>query len=220
MKWSSRALGPIGFAALLGAVVAFATTRERPPAEPPASPEPAARGTVGSAPPVTTAPAVAAPPAVASSVASATALREPSVTPSATAGAAPAGSGSPSVTPTPGVPPPLVLAPITNADEQLQAELECDRKKLPESCERAARALESGSAGARDVTRANKLRRVALTLYVKQCESDRALACTRLAEMHEQGDTIQKNPRNAAALRERVQKLCAQNPDQLACPAR
>jgi TPR repeat protein len=80
-----------------------------------------------------------------------------------------------------------------------------------------ARALEAGSAGTRDATRAAKLRRVALTLYVKQCETDRALACTRLAEMHEQGDQIQKNPRNAAALRDRVNQLCRLRPNQLGC---
>ena len=111
----------------------------------------------------------------------------------------------------------MELSTVTTEAELLEAQIECDRKKLPESCERAGRALESGSSGVRDPSRATKLKRVALTLYVKQCEGDRALACTRLAEMHEQGELVQKNPRNAAALRARVIELCQKRPNQIGC---
>jgi TPR repeat protein len=113
----------------------------------------------------------------------------------------------------------LSLEPPGTADELHALELDCDRKKLPEACERVALSLESGSAGTKDSTRATKLRRIALTLYVKQCETDRAFSCQRLSEMYEHGDTVQKNPKNAAALRSRVLELCRLRPNQLACGA-
>ena len=83
--------------------------------------------------------------------------------------------------------------------------------------ERAALALESGSLGVKDPPRARSLRRIALTRYVKQCETGRALACSRLAEMYDVGDIVQPNPRNAEALRARVSELCAKRPGEPGC---
>jgi hypothetical protein len=208
----ARAIVPIVGAAVLGAWVAFATSRSQPAEElsPDTSTPRSERSTSALQPVPETPPASSAP--VPAATPSPTAQRgAPSVAPAESAAAA----GSATIPSTDK--PTVVLEVITSADQQLQAEIECDRKKLPESCERVARALESGSAGTRDATRANKLRRVALTLYVKQCESDRALACTRLAEMHELGELVQKNPRNAAALRTRVVDLCRLRPNQLGC---
>ena len=214
MTIPARAIVPIVGAAVLGAWIAFATSHSQPPDEPAldASTPRIERSTsalrpVPDAPPASSTPGSGGTP-------SPTAQRgAPSITPSENPAAAPSASAAIRSADKPTV----ALEVITSADQQLQAEIECDRKKLPESCERVARALESGSAGTRDATRAGKLRRVALTLYVKQCESDRALACTRLAEMHEQGDQVQKNPRNAAALRTRVIALCRLRPNQLGC---
>jgi TPR repeat protein len=208
----ARAIVPIVGAAVLGAWVAFATSRTQPAEEPP--PEASVLRSERSASTLQAVPE--APPTSSAKVPGAapspTAQRgAPSVAPAESVVAASSASPPSADKPT------VVLEVITSADQQLQAEIECDRKKLPESCERVARALESGSAGTRDATRAGKLRRVALTLYVKQCESDRALACTRLAEMHEQGELVQKNPRNAAALRTRVVDLCRLRPNQLGC---
>jgi TPR repeat protein len=212
---SSRTVVPIVFAAILGGVIALATARGRSggagataEAPPPAAPEPQAAGepraehqsTTSSLQPAPTAPEVAS--------------REP-VAPAApaTSAAAPSASTEPAPTVAQAV---SIVAP-TSADALYPAEVDCDRKKLPEACERVALALETGTAGTRDAKRAEKLRRIALTLYVKQCESDRALSCTRLAEMYERGEIVQKNPKNGAALRARVVDLCRVKPNQIGC---
>lgn len=214
MSLSSRTVVPIVFAAILGGVIALATARGRsggaaetaeapPPAatpEPNVATEPKAdrQSTTSSLKPAPSAPqANPAPPA-------STAPSPP---------APPSASGEPAPTVAQAV---SIVAP-TSADELYQAEIDCDRKKLPEACERVGLALETGSAGTKDTTRAEKLRRIALTLYVKQCESDRALSCTRLAEMYEHGEIVQKNPKNAAALRSRVIDLCRVKPNQIGC---
>jgi TPR repeat protein len=98
----------------------------------------------------------------------------------------------------------------------MTAQLGCNRK-VPEDCERAGRSLESGSAGMTDAARARGLRRIALTLYVKQCESSRVSACLRLAEMYEVGELVQANPKNAEALRVRAKMLCSARPDDADC---
>jgi TPR repeat protein len=208
----ARAIVPIVGAAVLGAWVAFATSRSQPADEPsPGASTPPSERSTAALQPVPEAPQTSSAP-VPDATPSPTAQRgAPSLAPAGSAATASSATLPSADQPT------VVLEVITSADQQLQAEIECDRKKLPESCERVARALESGSAGTRDATRAGKLRRVALTLYVKQCEADRALACTRLAEMHERGEMVQKNPRNAAALRTRVVDLCRLRPNQLGC---
>jgi TPR repeat protein len=108
------------------------------------------------------------------------------------------------------------LAEPTTQEGLLSAQIQCNRSS-PEDCERAAVGLESGSLGVKDLPRARSLRRIALTLYVKQCETGRAIACSRLAEMYEVGDMVQMNPRNAQALRTRVSELCAQHQNAPGC---
>jgi hypothetical protein len=116
-----------------------------------------------------------------------------------------------------------VRAPAFDLSEPLteqaltEAQLACNRQ-TPDACERAALGLESGRAGIKDPVRARGLRRIALTLYVKQCESAaRVLACARLAEMYDTGSIVQANPRNAAALRLRVDELCAKHANDPEC---
>ncbi len=135
------------------------------------------------------------------------------------------------VTATPVSPPPLAsqaaqpkpgarsafdLSEPASAEDLLAAQVACNRG-VPEACERAAKALTSGNTGTRDPTRARALGRIALTVYVKQCESSRPSACARLAEMYEGGELAQPNPRTASALRARVTELCAQHGDDPAC---
>lgn len=110
------------------------------------------------------------------------------------------------------------LVPPSTRDELDQVENRCARK-VPEECERAALALDAGLILPRDARRAVKLRRMALTLYVKQCEADRAQACTRLAEMHEARELAGPNRANARALRRRVEELCLRHPTQPGCEA-
>jgi len=105
--------------------------------------------------------------------------------------------------------------PLTQ-EALLAAQIQCNSSSA-EDCERAALALESGSLGIKDPPRARSLRRIALTRYVKQCETGRALACSRLAEMYDVGDIVQPNPRNAEALRARVSELCGKHPGEPGC---
>lgn len=206
-------------AALLGGGVAFVTMRtpsSKPPSKPSASAE-AVRSTPARAPAATQAPALRAPTSAATALAplpsaspNGTAPSENAPpSPSALAQAPASASAAPATS--------ALFAPPTTPEALLESELECDRKKLPEACERVAASLETGSAGTKDAARAQKLRRIALTLYVRQCETDRALSCQRLAEMYEHGEVVQKNPKNAAALRARVIEQCRARPSQLGC---
>jgi hypothetical protein len=108
------------------------------------------------------------------------------------------------------------LSEPTTGEALLAAQVQCNSSSA-EDCERAALALESGSLGVKDPPRAKSLRRIALTRYVKQCETGRALACARLAEMYDAGDIVQANPRNAQALRARVTELCQKRPGEAGC---
>jgi len=108
------------------------------------------------------------------------------------------------------------LSEPKTAAELLETQIACNRKQ-PEACERAARALTSGGAGTRDPARANSLRRIALTIYVKQCEGSRPAACARLAEMYETGETVQQNEKSVQGLRARVVELCRTRPTELGC---
>jgi hypothetical protein len=139
----------------------------------------------------------------------------PLAAPSSAPPAEPAPSAAAKVEPL--VPAPAFeLTPPSTKERLLAAEVSCTRK-VPEDCERAARALDSGTLKARDPERARMLNRIALTVYVKQCEADRALACARLAEMNETGEIVQKNPANARSLRSRYHELCAKKPAQPGC---
>lgn len=141
---------------------------------------------------------------IASSAATSTSAAAVAPTPSANASSAPALRRA------------FDLAEPATQEALLAAQVACNRAS-PEDCERAALALESGSLGVKDSPRARSLRRIALTAYVKQCETGRALACARLAEMYDVGDIVQVNPRNAQALRTRVSELCAKHPNNSDC---
>ena len=204
---SARPFAPVLIAALLGAGVAFVTMRTPSSKAPPQSQSSAAPARATAAPPPTLVQPTAVRPA---------STPAPVAVPSASADAATAKKAeAPSAGGVAGTA--SVLAPPTTPDQLHESELDCDRKKLPEACERVALSLEAGSAGTKDAARATKLRRIALTLYVKQCETDRAFSCQRLADMYERGETVQKNPKNAAALRARVIELCRVRPNQLGC---
>jgi hypothetical protein len=110
------------------------------------------------------------------------------------------------------------LSEPKSAAELLETQIACNRSQ-PEACERAARALESGTSGTKDPARARSLKRIALTLYVKQCEGSRPAACARLAEMYETGETVQKNEKSVQGLRVRVTELCRTRPTELGCAA-
>ncbi len=210
MSLSSRTVVPIVFAAVLGGVIALAT----------------ARGRTGGAAATAEAPSPSATPLETEPKTerqSTTSSLRPAPSAPETASAAPAASASAATAPSASAEPAptvaqtvAIIAP-TSPEELHQAEVDCDRKKLPEACERVSLALDTGSAGAKDRSRAEKLRRIALTLYVRQCEGDRALSCTRLAEMYERGEIVQKNPKNAKALRARVLDLCRLKPNQIGC---
>jgi len=129
-------------------------------------------------------------------------------------------SAAPAVSaPEPAKPRPVFdLSEPKTAAELLEAQIACNRKQ-PEACERAGRALESGGAGTRDPARAHSLMRIALTIYVKQCEGLRPAACARLAEMYETGETVQKSEKSVLGLRARVIELCRTRPTELGCAA-
>ena len=110
------------------------------------------------------------------------------------------------------------LSEPADAVSLLEAQVACNRS-VPEACERAARALESGSTGTKDPGRGRALKRIALTLYVKQCEGSRPAACARLAEMYEVGEVVQKSEKSVQGLRARVAELCKTRPSELGCGA-
>jgi len=127
--------------------------------------------------------------------------------------ASPASSAQSTSTPRPA----FDLSPPDTEQSLLATQLRCNGKS-PEDCERAAQSLESGAFGhAKDPKRARALRRLALTLYVKQCEAKRAAACARLAEMYTTGESVKPNARSATALRARVRELCAKEPSEDVC---
>lgn len=132
----------------------------------------------------------------------------------ASADASPPASAASAPKPTP-TPVFDLSAPATEPD-LMTAQIGCNRQ-IPEDCERAGRSLESGNAGVTDAARARGLKRIALTLYVKQCETNRVAACLRLAEMYDVGEIVQANPKNADALRVRAKTLCSARPADADC---
>jgi len=91
-----------------------------------------------------------------------------------------ASAGAPSASSTPPAKRAFDLSEPLTQEALLAAQIQCNSSSA-EDCERAALALESGSLGVKDPPRAKSLRRIALTRYVKQCETGRALSCSRLA---------------------------------------
>jgi TPR repeat protein len=92
----------------------------------------------------------------------------------------------------------------------LRAEMHCDQKDAT-ACVLAARGYELGSAGATDPEKAVKYRKIALTLWISQCDHNSASACATLADMYRVGNGVPQNNRNADALLARTRELCHYN---------
>jgi TPR repeat protein len=107
-------------------------------------------------------------------------------------------------------------APATSADTAdlpttpeslLHAEMHCDQGKS-ESCIIAARSYEIGSAGQTDPEKAEKYRRIALTMWISHCDHNSAAACVTLSKMYRAGEGVPQSDRNADALVARARDLC------------
>ncbi len=119
--------------------------------------------------------------------------------------------------------PPIVVAPPTwetaappsDKDSLLHREMRCDQKDAP-SCILAARAYEGGTAGVTDAAKAEKYRKIALTLWISQCDHNSSASCATLADMYRAGRGVPQNEKTAAALLTRTRELCRYN-DTPAC---
>jgi len=214
-----------GLAIVLGALVGIALAVARRGSEPPrVNPAPSVVSVNRAAPTELTAPpelpAPELPPS--SPAADASALSELPVAPdpSAPSGPPPPSAAEPapalsSASPVPAVsalfPMPAPVAPPTTAKELERAEVRC-YDKVPDECERAASAYETGRFGPADSARAEKLRKVALTFLVRGCEKRSPHACFVLASRYETGVGLPANHRKATALLEHARGLCRKKP--------
>lgn len=112
----------------------------------------------------------------------------------------------------PAAPPPAAdLLPLpTSKEKLLREEMHCDQRKA-EACIVAARSYETGSAGVTDTEKASKYRRIALTVWISQCDHNSSLACATLATMYRAGSGVPQSDRNADALFGRARELCRFN---------
>ena len=97
-----------------------------------------------------------------------------------------------------------------NMEKLLRQEMYCDQRKA-ESCIVAARSYEAGSTGVTDPEKASKYRRIALTVWISQCDRNSSLACATLATMYRAGSGVPQSDRNADALFARARELCRFN---------
>ncbi len=125
-----------------------------------------------------------------------------SAAPSASASASGAASPIPASSDT--APPP------DTKEALLRAEVRCDQKDAA-ACILAARGYETGSAGTHDADKAVKYRKIALTLWISQCDHNSASACATLADMYRAGRGVPQNEKNADALVTRTRELCHYN---------
>jgi hypothetical protein len=103
------------------------------------------------------------------------------------------------------------LLPLpTSKEKLLRQEMHCDQRKA-ESCIVAARSYESGSTGVTDPEKAAKYRKIALTVWISQCDHNSSLACATLATMYRAGSGVPQSDRNADALFARARELCRFN---------
>jgi TPR repeat protein len=103
------------------------------------------------------------------------------------------------------------LLPLpTTKEKLLRQEMYCDQRKA-ESCIVAARSYEAGSTGVTDPEKASKYRRIALTVWISQCDHNSSLACATLATMYRAGSGVPQSDRNADALFARARELCRFN---------
>jgi TPR repeat protein len=150
----------------------------------------------------------------------------PSVASAAPVAAAPIASSSASVAASVAAAPSGAAAPSPSDSERvviqepksgpatkavlLRAEMHCDQKDA-EACIFAAIGYENGSAGPIDLEKAVKYRKIALTLWISQCDHNSASACATLADMYRVGNGVPQNNRNADALLARTRELCHYN---------
>ena len=100
--------------------------------------------------------------------------------------------------------------PPDTKEALLRAEMHCDQKDAA-ACILAARGYETGSAGASDPDKAVKYRKIALTLWISQCDHNSAAACATLSDMYRAGRGVPQNEKNADALVTRTRELCHYN---------
>ncbi len=153
-------------------------------------------------------PAVSAPAPLSTSAGGSAAPAASALASSATASAAAVAA--------PSTAPAAPAAPATSADTAdlpttpeslLHAEMHCDQGKS-ESCIIAARSYESGTAGQRDSEKAEKYRRIALTMWISHCDHNSAAACVTLSKMYRAAEGVPQSDRNADALVARARELC------------
>jgi len=132
----------------------------------------------------------------------------PSASVSASASAGPVVTASLSAAPPPPSVP-VVPAPATK-EALLRAEMRCDQRDAA-ACSLASRAYETGSAGLTDHEKAQKYRRIALTMWITQCDKNSPVACGTLARMYRSGDGVPVNEKSADALLARARELCHYN---------
>jgi TPR repeat protein len=139
----------------------------------------------------------------------------PAATPAVSAEVPPAASAEPNAAPS-SAPSALPAAPATSADTAelpttpdslLHSEMHCDQGRS-ESCIIAARSYESGSAGPTDPEKAEKYRRIALTMWISHCDHNSAAACVTLSKLYRAGEGVPQSDRNADALVARARDLC------------
>jgi TPR repeat protein len=206
-NWLAIAVGGVG-----GTLAAIAGSASPPPApaHEPLPPVGAVSAQVQAAAPATASAATesATPSASAGPLASA----ELASTDSAVSAPAPSAALEATASPTPSTAP----EPATSADTSplpntpkalLRTEMHCDQGKS-ESCIVAARSYESGSAGVTDRAKADKYRRIALTMWISHCDHNSAAACVTLSKLYRAGEGVPQSDRNADALIGRARELC------------
>jgi hypothetical protein len=132
--------------------------------------------------------------------------------------ALPVGSGSPvpsarpqaNAAASPALASTATTPPPDTKEALLRAEMHCDQKDAA-ACILAARGYETGSAGTSDADKATKYRKIALTLWISQCDHNSPSACAMLADMYRAGRGVPQNEKNADALVTRTRELCHYN---------
>jgi len=205
--WLAIALGgAAGALAAMGSSGGAPTTAPPPPSGLPLRPVAAIAAQAPTAAPVNTAPGATSTAATVSGSDS-SATPAPGTESKATA-PLPTESASARV---PAPPPAADLLPLpTTKEKLLREEMHCDQRKAP-SCIVAARSYETGSTGVTDAEKASKYRRIALTVWISQCDHNSSLACATLATMYRVGSGVPQSDRNADALFARARELCRFN---------
>lgn len=126
----------------------------------------------------------------------------------------------------PRVPASAPIAPVRPADalfEPLGSEQDRDRAEYDcgvgkgEACLRLSTTFERGAGVARDQAEAKRYQRLAIGMFVRQCETTGAYGCYALAQMHAAGRGMPASDVKAKALMDRARSLCRRRSDPL-CP--